>query len=223
MRILELLMRETLPQRNYFRASEVSDLLMIKPHEMRYWETEFPQIRPQKTKTGQRIYRRQDVIIFSAIKHLLLEKKISLPAAQRIIAESDDLFSTPAPSMHDDSALDTELLNAQAPTQVYETECDDAQLLQEAASILEHEESEFDNVAQQIYEACADELVHAVPVETCVPVMPVLEPVDVDTKMSRQAYEQTLATLKESKTSLTEILTMLDKYHESNFWQAFKY
>src|SRR5580692_5796337 len=92
-RILELLMRESLPRRNFFRASEVTELLNIKPHEIRYWESEFPQVRPQKTKTGQRIYRRQDLIIFSAIKHLLLEKKLSLPAAQRIIAESDDLFS----------------------------------------------------------------------------------------------------------------------------------
>ncbi len=244
MRILELLMRETLPQRNYFRASEVSDLLMIKPHEMRYWESEFPQIRPQKTKTGQRIYRRQDVIIFSAIKHLLLEKKLSLASAQRIIAESDDLFSTPAAKFDDvmpeesASPVALEQHNETNTLPVTAAPCVDnpaltldVELLQEAADLLDGDCADFDEVTQQIYQSCGDELLAEsasdnVPEIDSGVVTIMREPIFTSPMMPsrpKESYEKTLATLRESRASLNEILGMLDKFHESKFWESFKH
>ena len=220
MRILELLMRETLPQRNFFRASEVSDLLKIKPHEMRYWESEFPQLRPQKTKNGQRIYRRQDLIIFSAIKHLLLEKKLSLAGAQRIIAESDDLFAHPPQkaeniiSANDGHiTADEDVVDAQP---VMEDKFPGDNFLQEAAYLLDEEDDEETKITQQIYENFGEELSVASAKESVKVISTRRDPI------ARHAYERTLATLKESKASLTEILGMLDKYHESNFWHGFK-
>jgi DNA-binding transcriptional MerR regulator len=212
-------MREALPQRNFFRASEVTDLLKIKPHEMRYWESEFPQIRPQKTKTGQRIYRRQDLVLFSAIKHLLLEKKLSLAAAQRIIAESDDLFSTPKPKV--DEALDLVISLDDEASDAHQETADgvaDDQLLQEAALMLPLEHEDFDDVTQQIYQNFGEELMVAGQPEVLHEeiVSPRQMPVD------GPAYEKTLATLRESKASLNEILGMLDKFHESEFWHGFK-
>lgn len=204
MKILELLMRETLPQRNFFHASEVCDVLKIKPHEMHYWESEFPQVRPQKTSAGKRIYRRHDVILFSAIKHLLQEKKLTLTAAQRIIAESDDIFVT-------ENHVPPKIA---APIAVSEQK--PADLLLDAARLLEDKEV---NNSEEL--ACnSDEISLATPV-TDNNVGLLIHEAKKSSTMSTATYEKTVRSLNESKHKLTEIIGMLDKYHESNFWRGF--
>jgi DNA-binding transcriptional MerR regulator len=246
-KILELLMRETLPQRNFFRASEVSDLLKIKPHEMRYWETEFPQVRPQKTRTGQRIYRRQDVILFSAIRHLLQEKKLSLASAQRIIAESDDLFQTQSykidekiPALDESKApksldvfleTDLSLVLEETPEEIdlpKKAERDD-RLLSDAAKLLDEKSKTFDSMTQDIYFNYGSELDQVFPKVNDETVGSLLHEVMVEKKAApvlkpptRHPYEKTVAILMESKNSLHEILGMLEKFHESDFWHGFK-
>src|SRR5271156_6457603 len=82
-------MRDTLPNKKFFNSNEIASLLAIEPQEIRAWESEFPQIRSFKTAKGQRIYRREDVVLFASIKHLLKEKKLTVAGAQRVLAETD--------------------------------------------------------------------------------------------------------------------------------------
>jgi DNA-binding transcriptional MerR regulator len=59
------------PVKLYYRIGEVSDIVGVEPHVLRYWETEFRSIRPQKSRKGQRIYSRRDVEKLITVKDLL--------------------------------------------------------------------------------------------------------------------------------------------------------
>src|SRR5687768_8486430 len=72
-----------IPDRMFFRIGDVAHLLGVKTHVLRYWETEFSLIAPQKSRSGQRVYRRADVETVVLIKHLLYEKKFSIEGARR--------------------------------------------------------------------------------------------------------------------------------------------
>ena len=60
-----------IPEKLYFKIGEVCDLVGVQAHVLRYWETEFPQLSPQKNRSGQRSYRRRDVEISLRINELL--------------------------------------------------------------------------------------------------------------------------------------------------------
>lgn len=77
----------TIPDKLYFRIGEVCDLVGIKPHVLRYWETEFPQLRPSKTSGGSRLYRRKDIERISTIKYLLYEKRYTIAGARKALSE----------------------------------------------------------------------------------------------------------------------------------------
>lgn len=72
-----------IPDKLFFRIGEVSRLTGIEPYVLRYWETEFDALRPQKSGTGQRLYRRQDVETVLKIEHLLYEEKFTIAGARR--------------------------------------------------------------------------------------------------------------------------------------------
>ncbi|MGH9328564.1 MAG: MerR family transcriptional regulator [Terriglobia bacterium] len=74
------------PDKAYFRIGEVSRLVETKPYVLRYWETEFPTLRPAKTPTGHRLYRRKDVETIFEIKQLLYEKGFTIEGARRQLA-----------------------------------------------------------------------------------------------------------------------------------------
>ena len=63
--------RNDIPDKVYFRIGEVSDLVGVDTHVLRYWETEFKQVRPRRAKTNQRLYRKQDIENLLLIKTLL--------------------------------------------------------------------------------------------------------------------------------------------------------
>ena len=63
-----------LPDKQYFKIGEVSRITGVKPHVLRYWESEFSSIRPQKSRSNQRLYRRRDVELLLQIKQLLYEQ-----------------------------------------------------------------------------------------------------------------------------------------------------
>ena len=69
----------------YFRIGEVSDLVGVEPHVLRYWETEFPSVGPKKSGTGHRMYRRKEVELLLKIKHLLYEKKYTIEGARQFL------------------------------------------------------------------------------------------------------------------------------------------
>ena len=75
--------RVDFPDKLFFKIGEVAKLTGIKQHVLRYWESEFTFIRPQKNKSNQRLYRRRDVEAVLAIKHLLYDKKFTIEGAKK--------------------------------------------------------------------------------------------------------------------------------------------
>ncbi|PIR20501.1 MAG: MerR family transcriptional regulator [Deltaproteobacteria bacterium CG11_big_fil_rev_8_21_14_0_20_47_16] len=77
-----------IPNKLYFRIGEVSDIVGVKPYVLRYWETEFPDIRPSKSKSGQRLYKRRDVEMLLMVKELLYDKRFTIDGAKQRLRES---------------------------------------------------------------------------------------------------------------------------------------
>ena len=72
-----------IPSKRYFTIGEVSDLCAVKPHVLRYWEQEFPQLKPLKRRGNRRYYQRQDVILIRQIKSLLYEHGFTIGGARQ--------------------------------------------------------------------------------------------------------------------------------------------
>jgi len=71
-----------IPGKRYFTIGEVSELCAVKPHVLRYWEQEFPQLKPVKRRGNRRYYQRQDVIIIRQIRSLLYEEGFTIGGAR---------------------------------------------------------------------------------------------------------------------------------------------
>jgi DNA-binding transcriptional MerR regulator len=71
------------PDKLYFRIGEVSELCHLPAYVLRFWETEFPQLKPVKSNTGQRMYRRKDVEAVLRIKKLLYEEGFTIAGARQ--------------------------------------------------------------------------------------------------------------------------------------------
>jgi DNA-binding transcriptional MerR regulator len=77
-----------IPGKRYFTIGEVSELCGVKPHVLRYWEQEFPQLKPLKRRGNRRYYQRQDVILTRQIRSLLYEHGFTIGGArQRLSGE----------------------------------------------------------------------------------------------------------------------------------------
>jgi len=73
-----------IPDKLYFRIGDVARLLKVEPYVLRFWETEFPQLKPGKSGTGQRLYRKRDVEWALRIKQLLYEKGYTIAGARQV-------------------------------------------------------------------------------------------------------------------------------------------
>lgn len=100
-----------IPGKRYFTIGEVSELCAVKPHVLRYWEQEFPQLKPVKRRGNRRYYQRQDVLTIRQIRSLLYEQGFTIggarqqlnsdsktdgqsePKADSIIAELEEILS----------------------------------------------------------------------------------------------------------------------------------
>lgn len=78
-----------LPNKLYFRIGEVARIVGVKPYVLRYWETEFSILRPGKTPSRHRLYRRRDVEILLEIKHLLYEEGFTIAGAKKRLKERE--------------------------------------------------------------------------------------------------------------------------------------
>lgn len=78
-----------IPGKRYFTIGEVSQLCDVKPHVLRYWEQEFPQLKPVKRRGNRRYYQRQDVIIIRQIRSLLYDQGFTIGGARQRL-EGDD-------------------------------------------------------------------------------------------------------------------------------------
>ena len=74
-----------IPDKLFFRIGEVSKLCALPAYVLRFWETEFPQLKPNKSNTGQRIYRRKDVENIVRVKKLLYEEGYTISGARQFI------------------------------------------------------------------------------------------------------------------------------------------
>jgi len=88
-----------IPDRKYFRIGEAAEIVGVEAHVLRYWESEFPMIRPERGISRQRLYRRRDVELFVRIRELVHEQGYTLAGARKLISSG-----APVPAAPRDSA-----------------------------------------------------------------------------------------------------------------------
>jgi DNA-binding transcriptional MerR regulator len=85
-----------IPDKNFYKIGEVALITGLEPYVLRYWETEFKEIKPVRARSKQRLYRRQDVDTILRIKQLLHEEKFTIAGAKRkLLEEKRGLAPTP--------------------------------------------------------------------------------------------------------------------------------
>ncbi|ABA88671.1 transcriptional regulator, MerR family [Syntrophotalea carbinolica DSM 2380] len=80
-------MQVSIPDKLYFKIGEVAQLTGVKPHVLRYWESEFRQIRPVKSQGKQRLYRRDDIEFVLNLKDILYGQGYTIAGAKKILAK----------------------------------------------------------------------------------------------------------------------------------------
>jgi DNA-binding transcriptional MerR regulator len=93
-----------IPEKLFFKIGEVCDLTGVQAHVLRYWESEFPMLAPQKNRAGQRTYRKRDVEMALRIKELLYEDQYTIAGAKKKLASelrgASKLKVVPTPDMN---------------------------------------------------------------------------------------------------------------------------
>jgi len=87
------MMTSDIPDKLYFKIGEVSKLADVAPHVLRYWESEFPAIKPKRAGSKQRLYRRKDVELILTIKNLLHLQGYTIAGAKKLISAAADIDS----------------------------------------------------------------------------------------------------------------------------------
>jgi DNA-binding transcriptional MerR regulator len=85
-----------IPNRLFFRIGDVADLAGLEAYVLRYWETEFPVLKPKKTSNGQRQYRRKDVEVVLEIKRLLYDEGYTIAGARKALKDKSRTRKTRA-------------------------------------------------------------------------------------------------------------------------------
>ncbi len=94
--------------KKYFRIGEVSRIVGVEPYVLRYWESEFPQVRPRRADSNQRTYRRKELELLLKIKQLLHEEKLTIKGAKKRLREEKEA-STPGAPLPDVQEIRQEL------------------------------------------------------------------------------------------------------------------
>lgn len=84
----------------FFKIGEVAKLMGLKPHVLRYWESEFPSLRPKKNPSGQRIYTRTDIEAIVEIQNLLYNERYTISGAKQMLARQEKVIA-PEGGPHD--------------------------------------------------------------------------------------------------------------------------
>lgn len=79
-----------IPAKRYFTIGEVSELCAVKPHVLRYWEQEFPQLKPVKRRGNRRYYQRHDVILIRRIRALLYDEGFTIGGARQKLESGEE-------------------------------------------------------------------------------------------------------------------------------------
>jgi DNA-binding transcriptional MerR regulator len=108
-----------IPEKLFFKIGEVCDLTGVQAHVLRYWESEFPMLAPQKNRAGQRTYRKRDVEMALRIKELLYEDQYTIAGAKKKLASelrgASKLKVVPAPEMTTENAQTQQPILQSAP------------------------------------------------------------------------------------------------------------
>lgn len=81
----------------YFKIGEVAAIVGVEAHVLRFWEREFQALRPSKSRSGQRVYRRRDVELLLKIRHLLYDEKLTIAGARQRLREAVDEVAAAPP------------------------------------------------------------------------------------------------------------------------------
>ena len=87
-----------IPEKLFYKAAEVCQITDTQPYVLRFWESEFPQLAAEKNRSGQRVYRRQDIDLVFRIKKLLYQEEYTIAGARKAIDEDRETIVEPAPS-----------------------------------------------------------------------------------------------------------------------------
>jgi DNA-binding transcriptional MerR regulator len=87
-----------IPDKLYFKIGEVADIAGVKPHVLRYWESEFSSIRPTKSRSKQRLYRQQDIELILRLKDLLYNQGFTISGARKQLRSKAVHSSSSAPA-----------------------------------------------------------------------------------------------------------------------------
>lgn len=97
---------DTIPNKLYFKIGEVAKLAGVEPYVLRYWETEFKEISPVKSRTKQRLYRRKDIDTVINIKKLLYQEGFTIDGARKKMREMrGEKYEDPKDNHNDDEQL----------------------------------------------------------------------------------------------------------------------
>lgn len=226
MKVIELLASDTFPPRNLFSLYEVCDLLKITYEDICYWESLFPQASLYKSQSNRRLFSSKDIVILSSIKHLVFQDELSVADAQKLMAESYGICeyeSISHPTGTGEEDLKANHMEAPILLNGEENRDEDPSSTLESASRYLMEHDGFDELTQQLYDGCGDELV-----TSCGHI----EPCRIDARCDNEGsiendipadrglfdYENALALLSSKKSSLHEVLSILEKYDEENCW-----
>jgi len=77
-----------------YRIGEAAILLNVKPSVLRFWETEFQQLIPIRTRKGQRMYSEQNVMLLKAIRHLLYERGLTIEGARKVLGRYEEKYGS---------------------------------------------------------------------------------------------------------------------------------
>ncbi|MEJ2471493.1 MAG: MerR family transcriptional regulator [Desulfuromonadales bacterium] len=90
-------MDSQIPDKLYYKIGEVAKFTGVKTHVLRYWESEFSAIKPNKSRSNQRLYRRQDVDLILRLKDLLYNQGFTIAGARKKLREKPAAQETPVP------------------------------------------------------------------------------------------------------------------------------
>lgn len=76
-------MTQPIAPREYYSIGEVCEIVDLKPHVLRYWETQFPVLNPSKNRSGNRVYQRKEIKLILLVKHLLYDEKYTIEGARQ--------------------------------------------------------------------------------------------------------------------------------------------
>ena len=148
-----------IPEKIFFKIGEVCDIVDVQAHVLRYWETEFPMLSPQKNRSGQRSYRRRDVEIALRIKELLYQDLYTIAGAKKKLQlemrETSRLKIVPSEPSKKESFIKE--VPASAPVEEIEAE-DFEQELGEIEDFPKNEPLEFDDERREAFHNLASQL-----------------------------------------------------------------